>query len=106
MDAGTPLMDGSRTGSVTGLTLGTTPAQLYHAVAEGTAMGCRRVVEMLERGGLPLDSFVATGGLASNKFYTQTLANVLQRDIQVCLNLWVDFILFIILTSLLVEEVV
>ena len=76
-------MDGSRTGSVAGLTLGTTPAQLYRAVAEGTSMGCRRVVEMLEKGGLPLTSFVATGGLAHNKFYTQVLADVLQREIEV-----------------------
>lgn len=79
----TPLMDGSRTGAVHGLTLNTTPAQLYRAAAEGTAMGCRRIVDLLETHGLPIDQCVATGGLAHNPFYRQVLADVLQREIEV-----------------------
>lgn len=74
----TPLMDGSLRGSIHGLSLQTTPAELYRAVTEGTAFGCRRVVELLQRSGISIDRVVATGGLAQNPYYRQVLTNVLQ----------------------------
>ena len=74
----TPLMDGALRGAVHGMSLATSPALLYRAIAEGTAMGCRRIVELVEDHDVPVDRYVATGGLAQNPFFRQVLADVLQ----------------------------
>ena len=54
----TPLMDGSLRGSIHGMSLATSPAMLYRAVAEGTAMGCRRIVELYKNNGVDVDRCV------------------------------------------------
>ena len=59
----TPLMDGSLTGAFTGLTLRHTPAHLYRALMEASAFGVRWIVELLRENGVPVNKFVATGGL-------------------------------------------
>eukprot|EP00041_Stephanoeca_diplocostata_P005375 m.61021 g.61021 ORF g.61021 m.61021 type:complete len:977 (+) comp15746_c0_seq1:373-3303(+) len=79
----TPLMDGSLTGHASGLTLSTTPAHLYRAVAESAAMGCRRVLQLLEEHAVPVHDLVATGGLAHKPFFRQILADVLGRTIHI-----------------------
>jgi hypothetical protein len=46
-------------------------------------MGARRIVELLQGGGVPVDETVAIGGLAHKKIYRQILADVLQVPIEV-----------------------
>jgi len=93
----TPLMDASRRAQLHGIGLGTTPPVLYRAIAEGTAMGCRRVMDLIESSGAahaaktgvaPADSlhiaeYIATGGLAHRPMYMKVVANVLGRPILV-----------------------
>lgn len=80
----TPLMDGSVKGAFTGLTLATTPAHLYRALLEASALGVRWIVDVLRVGGIPVERFVATGGLPHhNPAVVQVYADVLGSDIEV-----------------------
>lgn len=74
----TPLMDGRLSGAFIGLTLGTTPAQLYRALMEATALGVRWIVDTLRDAGVPVTQFVASGGLPSKSpLLMQIYADVL-----------------------------
>jgi L-ribulokinase len=58
-----PLMDGRLSGALVGLTLGTTPQQIYRAMMEATAFGLRWICDTLRDAGVPVRRFVASGGL-------------------------------------------
>ncbi len=78
----TPLMDGNLSGAFIGLTLGTTPAQMYRALIEATAFGLRWIVETLQTAGVPVRRFVASGGLpAKSPLLMQIYADVLNERI-------------------------
>lgn len=80
----TPLMDGSVKGAFTGLTLSTTPAHLYRALLEASAFGVRWIVDVLCDGGVPVERYVATGGLPHhNPAVVQIYADVLGCEIEV-----------------------
>jgi L-ribulokinase len=80
----TPLMDGSLTGAFTGLTLNHGPHHLYRAVLEATAFGVRWIVDVLRESGVPVERFVATGGLPHhNPLVVQVYADVLGEPITV-----------------------
>jgi L-ribulokinase len=80
----TPLMDHSLTGSFTGLRLHHTAAHLYRALIEATACGVRWIVDLLREGGVPVERFVATGGLPHhNPLITEIYAGVLGEPIAV-----------------------
>ncbi len=80
----TPLMDGSLTGSFTGLTLSSQPAQLYRAVLEATGFGLRWIVETLRDGSVPVKRFVATGGLPHlNPLLMHIYADILGKPITI-----------------------
>jgi len=80
----TPLMDGSLTGSFTGLTLNHGPAHIFRSVLEASACGLRWIVETLRDGGVPVKEFVATGGLPHHSpFFLQICADILKADIVV-----------------------
>lgn len=80
----TPLMDGSLTGALVGLTLATRAEQVYRAVLEASAAGLRWVVDTLREGGVRVDRFVATGGLASrNPLLAHIVASTLGAPIAV-----------------------
>jgi L-ribulokinase len=80
----TPLMDGSLTGAFAGLTLNHTTAHLYRALMEGSAFGLKWIVEMLRNCGVPVERFVATGGLPHhNPLLVQIYADVLGEPIGV-----------------------
>lgn len=80
----TPYMDGSLKGVVHGLTLQTTPAHLYRAIAEGTAHGLRWIVELLQSHNLPIQRIVATGGLPHRvRFLVQIYADTLGMPIEI-----------------------
>ena len=72
-------------GAIFGLRLGTTPAQVYRALVESTAFGARAIADRLKEEGVPLESIIATGGIAmKSPFVMQMLADALQMPIQIC----------------------
>jgi L-ribulokinase len=80
----TPLMDGSLTGAFSGLTLGHTPGHLYRALMEASAFGLKWIVEMLRNSGVPVERFIATGGLPhNNPLLVQIYADALGEPIGV-----------------------
>lgn len=79
----TPLMDGRLSGAFVGLTLGTRPEQMYRALMEATAFGVRWIVDTLVEGGVPVERFVASGGLPTKSpLLMQIYADVLNRPIR------------------------
>lgn len=80
----TPLMDGRVRGAFTGLSLGTTPAHLYRALLEASAFGVRWIVDVLRQSGVPVEKFVATGGLPHhNPDLVRVYADVLGTNIEI-----------------------
>ena len=79
----TPLMDGRLSGSFIGLTLNTKPEQLYRAQMEATAFGLRWIVQLLREAGVPVERFVASGGLPTKSpLLMQIYADVLGESIK------------------------
>ncbi len=80
----TPLMDGKLTGAFAGLTLNHTRGHMYRALLEGSAFGLRWIVETMREGGLPVQKFVATGGLPHhNPLLVEIYADVLGEPITI-----------------------
>ena len=78
----TPLMDGRLSGAFVGMTLGTRPEQLYRALMEATALGLRWIVDTLRGAGVPVERFVASGGLpGKSPLLMQIYADVLGEPI-------------------------
>src|SRR5712671_4828982 len=78
------LMDQELSGLVLGLSLQTTPAELYRALLEATAFGARVIVDTLVAGGVPVRRIVACGGIAQKSpLLLQLHADVLDREIVV-----------------------
>jgi L-ribulokinase len=60
------------------------PEHLYRALLEASACGVRWIVDVLGEGGVPVNSFVATGGLPHhNPLMVQICADVLGQTISV-----------------------
>jgi len=80
----TPLMDGSLKGLVAGLTLRHTGAHVYRSMLEASAMGLRWIVATLRDGGVPVERFVATGGLPHhNPLFVEIIAAALGAPVEV-----------------------
>lgn len=75
--AATPYMDAGSRGAVVGLTLATTPQDLYFACLEGVAYEMRLNKARLAKSGVCYNRLVATGGGAKSKVWTQIKADVL-----------------------------
>jgi L-ribulokinase len=84
----TILVDQRLTGMVLGLSLQTTPAEVYRALVEATAFGARMIVERLEEYGVPAQRVVNCGGIAArNPVVMQIYADVLNRPIAIARSL-------------------
>jgi L-ribulokinase len=80
----TPLMDGNLRGAFNGLTLRHSPEHLYRALLEASAFGVRWIVDVLRAGGVPVNKFVATGGLPHHSpTLVQIYADVLGEPVSV-----------------------
>jgi L-ribulokinase len=80
----TPLMDGALTGALTGLTLNHRPEHVFRAVLEASACGLLWIIDTLQEGGVPVQRFVATGGLPHNSpLYMQICADLLAKPIEI-----------------------
>ena len=76
------LVDADLRGLIVGMTLATSPPEIYRALLEATAFGTRVVIEALERSGVPVDAIVACGGLPDrNPLLMQIFADVTGRTI-------------------------
>ncbi|MFB9880387.1 ribulokinase [Planobispora siamensis] len=77
------LVDHDLSAVIVGQTLATRPEHTYRALIEATAFGARMIVETFEDSGVPVEEFVAAGGLLKNRFLMQVYADVLGRPISV-----------------------
>ncbi len=81
----TVLVDQRLTGTIVGLTLHTTPAEIYRALIEATAFGARVIAERFEEYGVPVNRLVAGGGIASkNPTAMQIYADAMGRPVDIC----------------------
>jgi L-ribulokinase len=80
----TPLMDHNLDGAFAGLRLHHGPAHLYRALIEATGCGVRWITELLREHGVPVQQFIATGGLPHhNPLITEIYAGILGEPISV-----------------------
>jgi len=77
------LVDHHLSGVIVGLTLATTPEDVYLALVEATAYGTRVIVEAFDAAGLPVNEFIVAGGLKRNRLLMQVYADVLRRPVSV-----------------------
>jgi L-ribulokinase len=80
----TVLVDQRLTGLILGLTLHTTPAQVYRSLIESTAFGARVIMERFEEYGVKVDRVVNCGGIsAKNRLVMQIYADVTGRPMEI-----------------------
>ena len=78
------LVNADLTGLMVGMTLTTTPAEMYRAILESTAFGTAKIIKQLEDGGVPIRELYACGGLpGKNPLYMQIVADVTNREIKI-----------------------
>ncbi|HEY3378582.1 MAG TPA: ribulokinase [Armatimonadota bacterium] len=80
----TVLVDQRLTGGVIGLTLQTTPAELYRAWVEATAFGARVIMERFKEYGMPVERIINCGGIsAKNPMVMQIYADIMGRPLSI-----------------------
>jgi L-ribulokinase len=78
------LADADLTGAILGLTLRSTPDQIYRALLESIAYGNRRIMDNFAEHGIALDEIVACGGIAQRSPLTmQLIADISGRPVRV-----------------------
>lgn len=80
----TPFTDLTLKGTLTGITLGTTPAHIFKSLVEATAFGSRAIMEHLKKEGVKVEEVIAVGGISlKSPFVMQTLSDVMGVTIKV-----------------------
>jgi L-ribulokinase len=80
----TILVDQRLTGLTVGITLHTSPAEIYRSLIEATAFGARVIMERFEEFGVPVRRVVNCGGVAARSpLAMQIYADVMNRDVAV-----------------------
>lgn len=80
----TILVDQRLTGGILGLTLQTTPAEMYRAWIEATAFGSRVIMERFEEYGQKVEQIINCGGISvKNPLVMQIYADVMGRPIAI-----------------------
>lgn len=80
----TPDANQEVTGTITGLTLGSTAPRIFRALVEATAFGSKAIVERFRDEGVELKGVIGLGGVArKSPFVMQTLADVLNMPIKI-----------------------
>lgn len=78
------LVNTDLTGLILGLNVATTPAEIYRALIEATAFGARTIIDAFERGGVPIHTVVAAGGLPEkNALLRQIYADVIGKPLYI-----------------------
>ncbi|MGC1392462.1 MAG: FGGY-family carbohydrate kinase [Bacteroidales bacterium] len=78
---GTPYFDTRARGAIIGLQLTTTKGEITKALLEGVALEMKLNLEMMEKSGMKINTFIATGGGTRNKTWTQLKADILNKKI-------------------------
>lgn len=80
----TPDVNPNMKGLLGGLTLGTTPADVFKALVEATCFGSRAIMERIEQEGIVVKGVDAIGGIAKKSpFVMQMMADILNRPIRI-----------------------
>jgi len=80
----TVLVDQRLTGMLVGMTLHTTPAEIYRALIEATAFGSRIIMERLEEYNVPVKRVINCGGIAArNPLAMQIYADIMNRPLMI-----------------------
>lgn len=80
----TVLVDQRLTGLTLGLTLTSTPAEIYRSLIESTAFGARVIMERFEEYGVRVERVVNCGGIAAkNPLVMQIYADIMNRPIAI-----------------------
>ena len=80
----TILVDQRLTGLTLGLTLHSTPAEIYRSLIESTAFGARAIMERFEEFGVKVDRVVNCGGIAAkNPLVMQIYADIMGRPVAI-----------------------
>jgi L-ribulokinase len=77
------LVDAYLSGTIVGLTLASTPPEIYRALLESTAYGTRMIIDTFSAAGVPVTELVAAGGIIKDTAMMQIYADVLRRPISV-----------------------
>lgn len=76
------LVDTDITGLILGLTVATTPAEIYRTLIEATAFGAKIIIDTYEKAGVPIHTLIAAGGLPEkNRLFTQIYADVIGKPL-------------------------
>lgn len=79
-----PLGDSMLSGLLVGLSLKSTSAGIYRALVEALCFGTKSILNMAIAGGVTIERIVMTSGLTvNNPFLVQTMADVLDRPVEV-----------------------
>jgi L-ribulokinase len=80
----TVLVDQRLTGLILGLTLHSTPAEIYRALIEATAFGSRIIMNRFEEYGIKVERVINGGGIAAkNSLAMQIYADVMNRPVAI-----------------------
>ncbi|HHU25064.1 MAG TPA: ribulokinase [Bacteroidales bacterium] len=80
----TPFADQTLKGGITGLTLGTTPAQVFRSLVEATAFGSKAIMDHMEKEGVKITEVIGVGGISlKSPFVMQVLSDVMGIPIKV-----------------------
>jgi xylulokinase len=80
---GTPYFDTRANGAIIGLRHTTTKGEITKALLEGVALEMKLNLELMEKSGMPIDTFIATGGGTRNDDWVQLKADILNKKIRV-----------------------
>lgn len=83
----TPDADQTLKSAITNLNLGTKAPHIFKALVESICFGSKKIVDRFESEGVKIDKIVGIGGVAKKSpFVMQTLANILDRPIQIAVS--------------------
>lgn len=78
------LADTNLSGLLLGMTLHTSPEEIYRALMEAIAFGMRKIIESYEEAGITIGELYACGGIAKkNPLMLQILSDVLKKRISI-----------------------
>ena len=78
------LVDADLTGMILGMNLTTKPEEIYRAMIESTAFGCRMIFDTFEKHGVTIGGVYACGGVSKkNAMLMQIYSDVLNREIRI-----------------------
>jgi L-ribulokinase len=76
------LVDTDLTGLILGLTVATTPAEIYRTLIESTAFGAKTIIDAYEHAGVPIHTLIGAGGLPEkNQLLAQIYADVIGKPL-------------------------